>query len=362
MNILVIRGNPRKDGYTQHITSLFAEGAVEAGAAVDDIDILQKKITQCIGCYHCWSTVPGRCRFNDDMPDMLERILRSDAVICSTPLYYYTMSSAIKRFLERTLPLATQQFGETERGLMRNLSRYPERWSNKKLGFIAAGAFRNPANFDGLKATFRLMAGGFNMTICAEIIRPEAYLLQFELAKPKAVRTVETALKRAGAELATDGRVSEATQEKIALPLAVDLYHFRLYSDIYWQHAMALGKDASDLARVQQAVVGDVRVLMREMARSIDPVAAAKLRAVLQFDFPDKDLHFRISVDKGTCRLEQAASETCDLRVVVDTATWAGVFTRKVNVRDALMQKRIILEGDKALFSRLDRYFPPPVS
>ena len=83
---------------------------------------------------------------------------------------------------------------------------------------------------------------------------------------------------------------------------------------------------------------------------------------MLQFDFPDKDLHFRFAVDRGTCTMEEAASEKCDLRVVVDTVIWSKVFTRQINVREALMKKQIVLEGDKMLFTRLDRYFPPPVS
>ena len=42
-------------------------------------------------------------------------------------------------------------------------------------------------------------------------------------------------------------------------------------------------------------------------------------------------------------------------------AAWAKVFMRQINVRDALVSGEIKLEGDKSLFTRLDRYFPPPV-
>jgi putative sterol carrier protein len=272
------------------------------------------------------------------------------------------MSAALKAFLERTLPLLTHEFGETSRGYMRNLNRYPARWNGKRLGFIAAGAFKDPGNFEALRNTFRLLADGFGMALCAQLVRPEAYLLQFELAKPRTVRTVETALRRAGTELATTGQVSAETHEKVSLPLAVDVRHFRKYSAIYWEHARAMGTDALDLPRVQKAVMADVRILMSEMARCIDPVASAKLRAVVQFDFPDKDLHFRLTVDRGTCRMEETASESCDLRVTADTGVWADAFTRRTDMRDALRQKRIVVQGDKMLFSRLERYFPPPVS
>ncbi|MBD3392400.1 MAG: hypothetical protein GF418_10045 [Chitinivibrionales bacterium] len=362
MNILLLRANPRKGGYTQRVCDLVAEGASEAGAKVEDVDLVAKNITHCIGCYHCWTVTPGRCRFSDDMPGLLERMLDTDIILYATPLYYYSMSSTLKMFLERTLPLTTENFDETPQGHMRNGIRYPERWKDKKIGFITAGAFRSLDNFEALRRTFALMAEGSEAGLCASLIRPEAYLLQFELAKPKTVRMVETALKRAGVELATAGMVSEDTEQKVRLPLAVDQEHLLKYSRIYWEHAVAMGEEARDLTAVQRAVVGDVRVLMSEMARSIDPAASKKLQAVLQFDFPDKDWHFRITVDHGRCVLKEASSERCDLRVTVDTAVWAGVFTREVNVRDALMQKKIVLEGDKSLFTRLDRYFPPPVS
>ena len=173
---------------------------------------------------------------------------------------------------------------------------------------------------------------------------------------------METALVQAGREMVTDGKVSAATAEKTALPLAVDMDHFFKYSTIYWEHAVSMGAEAANLNKVQRAVVTDVRILMSEMARSVDKAATARLRAAFQFDFPDTDQHFRLVVDHGECTMEETMSEHCDLRVTVTTETWAKVFMREINVRDALVTGTIKLEGDKFLFSRLDRFFPPPVS
>jgi multimeric flavodoxin WrbA len=362
MKILVARGNPRKNGYTQRLTDLFVEGATAGGGRVDNLDLTTVRIKSCLGCYHCWRVTPGVCIHDDDMRGILERILDAEALVCATPLYHYSMNSCLKRFLERTLPLTAQGFEFTPRGYMRNVTRHPERWKNKKVAFIAAGAFRHPGNFDGLTTTFRLLAEGMNARYAGGLIRPEAYLLQFALAKPKTVKTVESAFVKAGRELAAEGAISAESMKNAALPLSGSLQLFRLYSNIYWEHATALGSEGADLEKVQREVVTDVRILMQEMARSIDPVAAARLTATLQFDFPDKDLHFRISVDHGRCTIEQTASDTCDLRVTTSTDTWARVFMREISVRDALVKKDILLKGDKSLFSRLDRYFPPPVS
>jgi hypothetical protein len=36
------------------------------------------------------------------------------------------------------------------------------------------------------------------------------------------------------------------------------------------------------------------------------------------------------------------------------------IFTRQLEVREALKDRRLVLEGDKSLFTRLDRLFSPP--
>lgn len=359
MNVMVVRGNPRKKGYTQHLTDLFVEGLREGGAGVDDIDLASRTINPCVGCYRCWTESPGRCFFRDDMDDLLPRLLECDVLVCATPLYFYGMSSSMRTFVERTLPLTREGFETTPGGLVRNRTRYPRRWSKHLVG-LAAGAFKSLENFSGFVRTMELITDGVNFAAGGLLLRPESYLLQFSLAKPKTVKTVETAFVRAGMETAADGSISEQTLRDARMPLSIDQYHFRTYSNIYWEHVRALGSEEVDA--IQRAVTTDIRILMHEMARSIDPGATARLRAVLQFDFPDTDYHVRIAVDRGSCTLEEGSTESPDLRVTVDSRTWAGVFMREIDAREALRDRRIVLDGDKSLFVRLERYFPPPSS
>jgi multimeric flavodoxin WrbA len=363
MRIMVLRSNPRKDGYTQLITDLVVQGANEAGAEIEDIDLLQKKIHQCRGCYHCWTEIPGTCIHNDDMAGLLESILAADILLCSTPLYNYTMSSSMKIFFERILPLMKPGFEKNPKGLLRNYLRYPGKWNNKKLAFICAGAFKKRANFDGILSTFKLLADGMHMTFSSGLLRPESFLLQFSFAKPKTVKTVETALIQSGSELARKGIVSEKNIQNVSIPLSTDIDHFKKYSNIYWEHATSMKlKDEAGLKKIRYEVSHDVRILMHEMAGLIDPLATAKLKATFQFDFPDKDFHYCIKVNKGTCTIEETQSQSFDLRVTADSATWAKVFTCEIPAREALQRKEIILEGEKMLFTRLGRYFPPPES
>jgi putative NADPH-quinone reductase/putative sterol carrier protein len=361
MKILLLHSNPRKQGYTHHITGLVVKGAREAGATVTDVDLTDARIHPCVGCYRCWLTTPGVCRFKDDMTGIIKLWRDTDMVLFSSPLYSYSVSTHLKQFLDRTLCMTKEGFVETATGGVRNTIRTPETWP-KKMAYILVGAFRGEENFDGARRTLQLFSSGIDIPLAGELIRPESYLLQFTLAKPKTIKIVETAFEKAGLELAVKGKISADTSDKARSPLSPDVAHFKKYSNIYWEHAKEMGEAALDLAAVQQRVTSDMRVLMSEMVRSIDPVATQRLRAVLQFDFPDKDLHFRVVVDRGKCSMEQAKSDKCDLRVTVDAVVWARVFMREINIRDALAGRKILLEGDKMLFTRLDRYFPPPVN
>jgi hypothetical protein len=359
MNVTVFMGNPRKDGYSQQLADLFVRGLKAGNATVTVVDLAAAKINQCIGCYHCWLVTPGICIHHDDMPVLMDSFCSADSVVLVSPLYAFSVSACMKTFLDRLLAWTREGFVETPSGLLRNTVRRPDFWPSTMAG-ILAGAFRGEEIFLGAKATIELLANGLGLTSAGVMVRPESYLLPFAFAKPKTVKIIEQAFEQAGFELATHGTISSAVIEKGATPLSADNHHFQKYSNIFWEHARRMGKEALDLGAVRDRVVRDMRVLLSEMVRSVDRRATAGVRAVLQFNFSDTGSRFAITVDKGTARLDETEVAACDLCITTTTAVWAGVFMRTENVRDALANRSIILEGNKFLFSRLDRYFPPP--
>jgi putative sterol carrier protein len=185
-------------------------------------------------------------------------------------------------------------------------------------------------------------------------------MLDYPLSKPKTLKRVQAAFIQAGREAGASGRLSAETMEAACLPLSADTEHFRAYSNIYWEQAVQMGEQGMEPEKVQARVSQDPRILIREMVRSVDPGAAARVKAVLQFDFPDARQHFRVTVDRGQVRLEETTTARPDLRVRCDAGVWAGLFTRQTDARRALLDRQLVLEGDKSLFARLDRLFPPP--
>jgi putative NADPH-quinone reductase/putative sterol carrier protein len=360
MKVLLVRANPRKTGFTQRLIDRFLQGLRETPAEITDVDLAERSILPCLGCYHCWLITPGRCVYADDMAALLEEILAADVIVCATPLYYYSMSASLKTFFERTFPLTREGLTRSGQGRSRNNTRYPERWRGKRLITILTGALKDLESFRPANETFQLIADGMAIEIGGQITRPESYLLDYPLSKPKTLKRIETAFLQAGREAGTAGRLAAETMSAAALPLAADAEHFRAYSNIYWAQAGQMGEAGQIPANVQASVSSDVRILLREMVRSLDPQAAARTKAVLQFDFPDRELHFRVTVDRGQANFEETTTNQPDLRVRCSAAVWSQVFMRQIDVRQALLERQLVLEGDKSLFARLDRLFPPP--
>jgi multimeric flavodoxin WrbA/putative sterol carrier protein len=362
MKVLLVRGNPRKNGFTQHLLNLFTTGLREAGAEITDVDLAAEEyaLEPCLGCYHCWLVKPGQCVHHDPMEKLLPVVLAADVLVCATPVYYFAMSSYLKTFFERTFPLTTEGLETSKMGIFRNRLREPEKWPAKKFISITVGALRSREAYEPMNQTFRLIADTLDMELGGQLTRTESHLLPYKLSKPMTLKRIESAFVKAGREAGTTGRLAAKTMADAELPLSPDEEYFRTYSNIYWQHAEAMDATNINSAKLQQRVNSDPDILMREMARSIDPKATARLRAVLQFDFPDGRRHYRLAVDKGVCELKFEPTAKPDLRVTCTTEIWVALFMRQLNVAAALRQGVIALEGDKSLFTKLERYFPPP--
>lgn len=108
MKILVLNGSPKREkSDTMHITRAFLDGMKEAAPQdVHIVDIIDKHIEYCTGCFTCKCN-GGECIHNDDMKELLGEVLASDLLLFSYPLYCYGMPAPMKAFADRTMPLSS---------------------------------------------------------------------------------------------------------------------------------------------------------------------------------------------------------------------------------------------------------------
>ena len=213
MKILVLNGSPKKEkSDTLRLTRAFLAGMQEA--APQDVTILHavdQHIEYCTGCFACMRT-GGACIHDDGMRSILEKILESDLLTLSFPLYCYGMPAPLKALIDRTLPLssmAMQKVGD----------RYEHvgqvDFSRLRYLMICGCGFPNSRhNFEPAVQQFQLMFPGSRTVITV----PETPMFGVPEAAP--VTEPRLALmKEAGRQYAGNGEIDGGLLAQITSPM-----------------------------------------------------------------------------------------------------------------------------------------------
>ena len=129
MKVLAINSSARIGGEskTEFMLEHLVQGMRETGAQVEVINLYEKKIKHCVGCFTCWTKTPGQCIHKDDMSgEIFPKYIDSDLAVLATPLYKYAVNSIMKTFIDRTLP-DLLPFFVLKNGVTRHPYRYEER-------------------------------------------------------------------------------------------------------------------------------------------------------------------------------------------------------------------------------------------
>ena len=93
--VIVISTSLRHGSNSDMLAEKFVEGAKAAGNDVEKISLVGKNIQFCKGCMGCQKL--GRCVINDDVNDIMAKVLKADVVVWATPIYYYDEEQTPKR-------------------------------------------------------------------------------------------------------------------------------------------------------------------------------------------------------------------------------------------------------------------------
>ncbi|WP_418302769.1 flavodoxin family protein [Lysinibacillus fusiformis] len=93
MTLAVIYGGSRPNGNTELLTKLAIEGL-----DVEEVYLKDYSIEPIVDKRHAKE---GFLEVNDDYNSIIDRILPCDFLIFSTPIYWYSMTGAMKNFIDR---------------------------------------------------------------------------------------------------------------------------------------------------------------------------------------------------------------------------------------------------------------------
>ena len=159
--IVAIYGSPRRRGNTATLLKHAVQGAVDAGAQVNEIILRDLKISPCLEIYACKKD--GRCAIKDDFHHVADQILSAKGLILASPIFFYTVSAHTKILMDRCQSLWVKKywidkvpFGQSE----------PKR----KGLFISVGATKGKKLFDGTLLTVKYFFDVLDMELFRSLL------------------------------------------------------------------------------------------------------------------------------------------------------------------------------------------------
>jgi len=350
MKVFVINGSPKGKGSNSYkLTEAFLEG-MKSGAVsgegkeqilVEEIQVNRLDLKPCLGCFSCWNKTPGQCCIQDDMKQVIEKLLWADVTIWSFPLYYFTVPGGLKNLIDRQLPMVLPFMVEREDEV--GNGSHPSRYdmSGKKTVLISTcGFYTAEGNYDGVCSLFDHMCGKDQYTT---IFCGQGELFRVpELSQ----RTNEYLgyVKEAGKEF-VEGTISQATKEelnKLLYPREV----FESMADASWGIDQETGKKASE-----------VQIFTKQMATLYRKESYPGKDQILEMYYTDADECYQILLGKDGSRVLTDVSETYTTRIETPYSVWKSIASGEIRGDEALMKQLYKVKGDFNLMLNWDKYF-----
>jgi len=159
--ILAIYGSPRRQGNTATLLKHAVQGAVDAGAQVNEIILRDLKMSPCLEIYACKKE--GRCAIKDDFHQVVDQILSAKGLILASPIFFYTVSAHTKILMDRCQSLWVKKYW---------IDKVPfGQWVPKRKGlFISVGATKGKKLFDGTLLTVKYFFDVLDMELFRSLL------------------------------------------------------------------------------------------------------------------------------------------------------------------------------------------------
>lgn len=99
MKVLLINGSPNEYGCTFTALSEVARTLQKYGIETELLYLGKKPIAGCIACNKCGES--GRCVFQEQVNEVLDRLDTIDAIVAGSPVYYAGPAGQLTAFLDR---------------------------------------------------------------------------------------------------------------------------------------------------------------------------------------------------------------------------------------------------------------------
>jgi multimeric flavodoxin WrbA/putative sterol carrier protein len=342
MKVLALNSSARPTGQskTEMVLTSLVKGMREAGAEVEVVNLRQKKINYCIGCYTCWTKTPGVCVHKDDMAlELFPKWLESDIVVYATPLFHFTVNAQMKAFIERTLPVLLPYL---DRKNFNEGTIHPLRSKHPAHVFVSVAGFPDKSVFDALSYWAKFLSRRAN-NLLAEIYVPGAEALAHHWKRDEVLAAVE----QAGKEIITRKEVSAETMGKITQQY-IDPDEMAAIANASWQVMIDNKMTPAEADRTHINPRPDsIESFMTILSMGFNPKKAKGKKGTLQFEFTgDKPGSCFFNIDENNCIPHEGRTEKPDCTVTTPFEVWADIIEGKAEGSKMFMEGKYTAQGN----------------
>jgi len=114
MKVLLLIGSRDPEGRTAKAAKALVAGIKEGGGTAETVWLTKLDIRMCDQCNaDGWGVCldEGRCKYDDDFADLLDRIRASDATVFATPVYWSDWAERLQAFVNRMRRICVNKKG-----------------------------------------------------------------------------------------------------------------------------------------------------------------------------------------------------------------------------------------------------------
>jgi len=223
-DIVVLNGSPENEqGNTAFLSQYLIKGLRDSGREITEIYLYDLKPGFCKGCHNCWKT--GSCVYDDEISDVIKKIIKSNLIIWATPLYFCTMTAFTKMVLERVSPIISPFIEKDSHN-----EDHHYRKDNPSFGLFSTCFYPDIKHFDNLCQLFKDFCLNMNVDYNFELCIPAApYLISYKDKYEKYFESIYETGKFYGKNNFVSKDLKEKTSEKIVDENDIFKYHNKMY-------------------------------------------------------------------------------------------------------------------------------------
>lgn len=102
MYAIAVNGSPRKGGNTETLLNVVLEELKKSGWETELVKVGGTSIRGCIACNKCFENLDNECNVKkDNFNAIFAKMLKADAMILGSPVYFAAVSADLKALVER---------------------------------------------------------------------------------------------------------------------------------------------------------------------------------------------------------------------------------------------------------------------